>query len=155
MYSQCAHCTVQSGLNISLPNRALQVYKRSVDAEPSWDDSEPFGTDEAPFVLHLVDDRTQQPGLRRRRREITVDHVAGQSPREVTSTTPDRAQSYQAGDVATWRAQWLSSLHRSCGDGSWWRLPAGGFTCRRIASASSAWTQQGSNEGAVTMWSQI
>ena len=54
--------------------------------DPAWDGSEPVGSGEVPFVLHLVDDTegTPQPGRRRRRREITVDHIAGQSPREVS-----------------------------------------------------------------------
>ena len=43
-----------------------------------------------------------------------------------------------------------SPLQRTNGDGSRWRLSQGGATCRRTA-AVSAWTGQGSYEGAVAM----
>ena len=68
---------------------ALQVYKRSVDSEQFWDDPEPAGDGEVPFVLRLVDDRAghQLTGGRRRREIGRVDHIAGQSPREVREMT--------------------------------------------------------------------
>ena len=43
-----------------------------------------------------------------------------------------------------------SPLQWTNGDGSRWRLSAGGATCRRTAAAS-AWKGQGSYEGAVAM----
>ena len=51
---------------------------------------------------------------------------------------PPWAQSYNLTKVGT------SPLQRTNGDGSRWRLSAGGATCRRTAAAS-AWTGQGIN----------
>ncbi|XP_043226876.1 major facilitator superfamily domain-containing protein 6-like isoform X2 [Amphibalanus amphitrite] len=79
-----AACVVYNQTHNHYSLEDKRVYKRSVAS--AWDGPEPAGSDEVPFALHLVDDTgaADRDSLSRRRREITVDHIAGQSPREMT-----------------------------------------------------------------------